>query len=129
MVTPAQRKQIVKGLVSEGRHSERSACELTGISRSAYRYQGNQADKDRKLEASLLEKAKQYPHYGYKMLHALLKGEGRYSERSACELTGISRSAYRYQGNQPIKIVNWKPRYWRRQSSIRIMAIRCCMRF
>ena len=77
MVKPAQRKQIVKDLVSEGRHSERTACKLAGVSRSAYRYQGKQADKDRELEAALLEKAKQYPHYGYKRLHALLKSEGR----------------------------------------------------
>ncbi len=77
MVKPAQRKQIVKDLVSGGRHSERTACALASISRTAYRYQGNQADKDRQLEAALLEKAKQYPHYGYKMLHALLKSEGR----------------------------------------------------
>ena len=77
MVKPAQRKQIVKDLVSAGRHSERTACELIGISRSAYRYQCKQADKDSELEAPLLEKAKQYPHYGYKMLHGLLKNEGR----------------------------------------------------
>jgi len=77
VVKPTQRKQIVKGLVGVGRHSERRACELAGISRSAYRYQSKQADKDCELEASLLEKAKQYPHYGYKMLHALLKSEGR----------------------------------------------------
>ncbi len=77
MVKPAQRKQIVKDLVGAGRHSERTACELIGVSRSAYRYQGKPADKDCQLEAALSEKAKQYPHYGYKMLHALLKCEGR----------------------------------------------------
>ena len=77
VVKPAQRKQIVKDLVSAGRHSERTACALASISRIAYRYQGKQADKDRELEAALLEKAKQYPHYGYKRLHALLKSEGR----------------------------------------------------
>ena len=77
MVKPTQRKQIVKDLVSKGRHSERTACEIVGISRTAYRYQGKQAAKDSELEAALLEKAKQYPRYGYKMLHGLLKNEGR----------------------------------------------------
>ncbi len=77
MVKPAQRKQIVKDLVSKGRHSERTACEIAGISRTAYRYQGKQAAKDVELEAALLAKAKQYPRYGYKMLHGLLKNEGR----------------------------------------------------
>ena len=76
MVKLAQCKQIVKTLVSAGRHSERIACEIVGISRTAYRYQGKQAEKDRELEALLLAKAKQYPHYGYKMLHGLLKNEG-----------------------------------------------------
>ena len=76
MVKPAQRKQIVKHLVSKGRHSERKACELAGISRTAYRYKSKQADKDSELEAALLEKAKQYPHYGYIKLHKLLKSEG-----------------------------------------------------
>ncbi len=76
MVTPAQRRQIVKDLVSKGRHSERKACELVGISRSVYRYKGKQADKDSELEAALLEKAEQYPHYGYIRLHKLLKNEG-----------------------------------------------------
>ena len=77
MVKPAQRKQIVQVLVSVGRHSERTACEIAGISRTAYRYQGKQAAKDSELEAALLAKAKQYPHYGYKMLHGLLKNEGQ----------------------------------------------------
>ena len=76
MVTPTQRKQIVKHLVGKGRHSERKACELAGISRTAYRYKSKQADKDSELEAALLEKAKQYPHYGYIRLHKLLKSEG-----------------------------------------------------
>ena len=76
MVEPAQRKELVKELVSAGRHSERSACEIVGISRTAYRYQGQQAAKDGELEAALLAKAKQYPHYGYKMLHGLLKNAG-----------------------------------------------------
>ena len=76
MVKPAQRKQIVKYLVSAGRHSERSACEIAGISRTAYRYQCKQAAKDRELEVALLAKAKQYPRYGYKMLHGLLNKGG-----------------------------------------------------
>ena len=55
-----QCKQIVKDLVSAGRHSERIAYEIASISRTAYRHQGKQAAKDVKLEAALLARAKQY---------------------------------------------------------------------
>ena len=73
---PAQRKQIVKYLVSAGRHSVRAACKLVGFSRSTYRYKPKRANKDGELEAALLERAKQYPHYGCAKLHGLLKKEG-----------------------------------------------------
>ena len=61
---PAQRKRIAKYLVSLGRHSVRSTCKLVGLSRNTYRYKPRRTNKDSELEAALLEKAKQYPHYG-----------------------------------------------------------------
>ena len=76
MVTPIQRKQVVKDMVSKGRRSERQACQLVGISRSSYRYQSQRVDKDRILKAELLELAKVYPRFGYLMLHGLLKNKG-----------------------------------------------------
>ena len=76
MVKPAQRKQIVQDLVGAGRHSVRAACKLVGFSRSTYRYKPRRTNKDDELEAALLEKAKQYPHYGCAKLHELLKKEG-----------------------------------------------------
>ena len=54
MVKPTQRKQIVKGLVSAGRQSECTTCEMVGISRTAYRYQGKQAAQDRELEVGVI---------------------------------------------------------------------------
>lgn len=57
------------------RLSERTACQLAGLSRSGYRYQAKpKADKD--LRQRLSELATQYPRYGYLMLHSLLKTEG-----------------------------------------------------
>ena len=55
MVKPAQRKQIVKDLVGKGRLSERKACGLIRVSRSGFRYQNQQLDKDRKLIQRMLE--------------------------------------------------------------------------
>ena len=63
-------------MVSKGRHSERTACRLVGLSRSTYHYRNRRSDKDCELKAQLLEKARCYPSYGYKMLHGLLKNQG-----------------------------------------------------
>ena len=77
VVKPAQRRQIVKYLASAGRHSVLAACKLVGLGRSTYCYKPRQrTNKISKLEAALLEKAKQYPHYNCIKLHELLKGEG-----------------------------------------------------
>lgn len=57
------------------RMSERTACQLAGLSRSGYRYQSKHKD-DSGLKQRLCELATQYPRYGYLMLHGLLKNEG-----------------------------------------------------
>lgn len=77
VVKPAHRKEMVKGLVGLGRRSERQACQLIGMSRSACRYQSLRDAKDCELIVQLSEKAKCYPRYGYLMLHGLLKNEGQ----------------------------------------------------
>lgn len=76
MVKPAQRKQVVKHWISQGWLSERRACQVAGISRSGLRYECRRPDQDKKLKKALLDKATQYPRYGYLMLHGLLKNEG-----------------------------------------------------
>ena len=55
--------------------SERTACQLVGLSRSGYRYHAKPRDDDA-LQRRLSELATQYPRYGYLMLHSLLKQEG-----------------------------------------------------
>ena len=55
--------------------SIRTACRLAGISRTGYRYQPKPT-RDEPIIKRLLELARQYPHYGYLMLHCLLKSEG-----------------------------------------------------
>jgi len=76
VVKPAQRKEVVKEVVSESQQSERRTCQLMGVSRSAYRYQSQRESKDRELEEQLLKLAKRYPRYDYLMLHGLLKNMG-----------------------------------------------------
>lgn len=75
MVTPAGKKRVAAHLIEQFRLSERSACRLTGISRTAFRYVCK-----RKADAAVRERLKslatQYSRYGYLMLHGLLKGEG-----------------------------------------------------
>lgn len=55
--------------------SERAACRLAGVSRTAYRYQAIDRD-DGALRIRLKQLASDYSRYGYLMLHGLLKSEG-----------------------------------------------------
>ena len=55
--------------------SERKACVLVGLSRTAYRYRAREPD-DERLTERLRQLATQFPRYGYLLLHALLKAEG-----------------------------------------------------
>lgn len=72
---PTARKEVVRHLVDGHQVSERSACQLIGISRTAYRYQA-QSHQDGVLRAHLKELAVQQSAYGYLLLLALLKAEG-----------------------------------------------------
>lgn len=75
MVKPDNKKLIVKYLTDFYKLSERTACCLLSLSRTAYRYQARPT-KDHALRVRLKALAIQYPRYGYLMLHALLKSEG-----------------------------------------------------
>jgi len=55
--------------------SERTACQLAGISRTAYRYQAKRCD-DEPLRARLKELRVKQSAYGYLLLHGMLKAEG-----------------------------------------------------
>lgn len=75
MVKPANKKHLVTHLMTTFKLSERLACELVGLSRTAYRYQPKKR-QDEPLTARLKELAVEYLRYGYLMLHGLLKREG-----------------------------------------------------
>lgn len=75
MVKPAGKKPIAEHLVNHHHLSERSACQLVGLSRTGYRYQSKPKD-DQALRDRLKRLAGLYSRYGYLMLHGLLKAEG-----------------------------------------------------
>ena len=75
MVKPAGKKRVIAHLIQECKLSERSACKLAGISRTAFRYIVKPKADD-VVRERLKTLAVQYSRYGYLMLHALLKGEG-----------------------------------------------------
>ena len=80
MVKPAARKLVARHLIEVFKLSERVACRLAGVSRTAFRYQ-HRVKVDAPVRRRLKELASRYPRYGYLMLHGLLKGEGLVTNR------------------------------------------------
>jgi putative transposase len=74
VVKPAAGRQMIAHLIGGNFLSERQACQMIGMSRSAFRYQAIDRG-DAVLRERLKQLAKQYPRYGYLMLHSLLKAE------------------------------------------------------
>lgn len=62
-------------MISNHSLSERNACRLAGVSRTAYRYQ-SVTGKDDALRARLKVLASEQSAYGYLLLHGLLRAEG-----------------------------------------------------
>lgn len=77
---PTARKHIAKYLIKQFKISERSACRLTGLSRTAFRYKAKPPSDDA-LRKRLKTLAARYSRYGYLMLHSLLKREGLVQNR------------------------------------------------
>lgn len=75
MVKPAGKKQAARHLISVHQISERRACKLVGLSRTAYRHVGA-GDRDDQLRHRLRELATKHSALGYLMLHGLLRQEG-----------------------------------------------------
>ena len=75
MVTPAQRKPLAQFFIQCYQLSQRRACVLAGVSRTALRYQHKPAC-DGALRARLVELATKHKALGCPMLHGMLKTEG-----------------------------------------------------
>lgn len=72
---PANKKPVVAALIDQHQLSERRACYLVGLSRTAYRHQ-SMSRRDEVLAERLKALAVEYSRYGYLLLHGLLKAEG-----------------------------------------------------
>ena len=63
-------------LTEQFRVSERGACAVLGVSRSAYRYEALPRDDEEPLRAEVIRVATRYGRYGYRMVAALLRNAG-----------------------------------------------------
>lgn len=75
MVSVPQRRKAVRHLMSHYQISEHRACALTGLSRTACRYQHSAAPQEA-LRQRIVEIARARIRYGYKRIHIMLKREG-----------------------------------------------------
>lgn len=75
MVSASQRRQAVRYLQLQYKISERRACQLAKLSRSAFRYQHRKPPQTA-LRERIKEIARTRIRYGYKRIHVLLKREG-----------------------------------------------------
>ena len=63
-------------LVEQFRVSQRRACSILGVSRSAYRYEALPRDDEAPLRAEVIRLATRYGRYGYRMVAGLLRNAG-----------------------------------------------------
>ena len=71
---PARRSQV--GLATGWGLSQRRACTLLGVGRSALHYRSGKAKKDAAALARMRELAAQYPRYGYRRVRIFLGRDG-----------------------------------------------------
>jgi hypothetical protein len=63
-------------LIDRYHTSERKACALVGLSRTAWRYQSLVRDDDRPFRAEGIRLASHYGRYGYRMIAGLMRNVG-----------------------------------------------------
>ena len=77
--------------------SERRACTIIAVDRSAVRYCAKRPD-DAALRARLRELADQRRRFGYRCLHVLLRGEGWTMNRKKTRAGSMTRRDWRCAG-------------------------------
>lgn len=75
-MSPLAKRSAVKHLVVERSYSERSACQLVGISRSSARYHPKERTEEAVFKLKVRELANKHPNYGYRRITAVLRREG-----------------------------------------------------
>ena len=84
MVTPAARREAAAHLCSVHGVSQRRACRVIGVERTAIRYRRRRAD-DSAVRARLRELAAVRRRFGWRRLQVLLSREGVQVERGKIE--------------------------------------------
>lgn len=74
MVAPAERRRAVRYSIDTHGLSERRACKLVGLPRSVWQYESRKDDSA--LNERMKQLATEWPRFGYRRLHVLLKREG-----------------------------------------------------
>jgi len=104
---------MVRHLVEQGWLSERKACRVIGVSRTGIRHESLKPAKDQLLKEALLQKATQYPRYGYLMLQGLLKQEGLFINRkrtyrlyTACSLQVRTKKRKKLAGGRRLRVLS-----------------------
>lgn len=77
MVSPLLRNAVVNYLVEAGKCSQRCACRIVNISRTAAVYLSKKADEDKGLTEKIKELAHRHRRYGYRRITNLLEQEGK----------------------------------------------------
>ena len=75
-MSPPAKRSAVHHLMAEWGYSERSACQLVGISRSSARYKPKPNPEEEAFKQQVRELAQQHPNYGYRRITAILRREG-----------------------------------------------------
>lgn len=73
MVSPASRRRASQFLLLRG-YSRKLSCQVVGLSRSASRQEPTERRPE--LASAVLQGAQDNPRYGYRRVHALLRGKG-----------------------------------------------------
>jgi len=77
---PARRQQVAYAKARG--QSERRACALMSVARSALHYGSKLAERDAPVLAAMSTLSAQYPRYGYRRIQIFLERQGH--EMSAC---------------------------------------------
>jgi putative transposase len=80
---PAERRELVDHAREAYGLSERSACEVAGISRSVYHYRPNER-KDNVVIEAIQSVVERYPAYGFSKVFTVLRREGHPWSTSGC---------------------------------------------
>lgn len=76
MTSPARRREVVHRVGQALNVSERRVCRVLGQPRSTQRYVPRKPGDEDTLRQRIVELAKEYGRYGYRMITGLLRMEG-----------------------------------------------------